>query len=59
MRWTQREHQYRRFALEAVALAERIRGGPRQHQEATAENVEERLAELASETRDLIPNPLN
>jgi len=48
----QREHQYRRFAVEAVTLAERIRGGPMPYQEATANNVEERLAELASEARD-------
>jgi hypothetical protein len=48
---TQRERQYRRFAVEAVTLAERIRGGPTPHNEATAENVEARLAELASETR--------
>ncbi|MDX6586669.1 MAG: hypothetical protein QOI31_1142 [Solirubrobacterales bacterium] len=47
-----RELQYRRFAVEAVTLAERIRGGPAPEQEATAENVEERLAELASKTRD-------
>ena len=47
---TQRELQYRRFAVEAVTLAERIRGGP--VPEATLKNVEERLAELASRTAD-------
>jgi hypothetical protein len=47
-----RELQYRRFAVEAVTLAERIRGGPAPAQETTAENVEERLAELASKHRD-------
>jgi hypothetical protein len=46
-----RELQYRRFAVEAVTLAERIRGGPANPQAANAENVEERLADLASETR--------
>ena len=51
----QRELQYRRFAVEAVTLAERIRGAPAPSQAATSENVEERLAELASKTRGLIP----
>ena len=46
-----RERQYRRFAVEAVTLAERIRGGPAHAQEMTPENVEERLAELASKSR--------
>ena len=46
----QRELQYRRFAFEAVTLAERIRGAP--HQAATVDNVEARLVELASKTRD-------
>ena len=46
-----RELQYRRFAVEAVTLAERIRGGPAPAQAMTSENVEARLAELASETR--------
>ena len=41
-----RELQYRRFAVEAVTLAERIRGGPRSPGD-DLENVEERLAELA------------
>ncbi len=45
-----RELQYRRFAVEAVTLAERIRGGPAPAQKATAEDVEARLAELASRT---------
>lgn len=47
-----RELQYRRFAVEAVNLAERIRGGPPPTQEITMENVEERLAELASGAKD-------
>ena len=47
-----REFQYRRFAVEAVTLAERIRGGPTPQLEPTAENVEERLAELASKAAD-------
>ncbi len=47
-----RELQYRRFAVEAVTLAERIRGAPADAPEATPENVEERLAELASKTRE-------
>jgi hypothetical protein len=46
-----RELQYRRFAVEAVTLAERIRGEPTPLGEMTGENVEERLAELASKTR--------
>jgi hypothetical protein len=46
-----RELQYRRFAVEAVTLAERIRGEPTPLGEMTDENVEERLAELASKTR--------
>ena len=44
----ERELQYRRFAVEAVTLAERIRGGPPLKGEATPENVEERLADLVS-----------
>ena len=47
----ERELQYRRFAVEAVTLAERIRGGPPPSHEATPENVEERLADLVSKTR--------
>jgi len=47
-----REVQYRRFAVEAVTLAERIRGGPAQPETTTPEDVEERLAELASKTPD-------
>lgn len=46
-----RERQFRRFALEAVTLAERIRGGPPHAEEATPEDVEKRLAELASKAR--------
>jgi hypothetical protein len=46
-----RELQYRRFAVEAVTLAERIRGGPGHVHETTPENVEQRLAELTSKTR--------
>ena len=45
-----RERQYRRFAVEAVTLAERIRGAPTLAEATTHENVEERLAELASRT---------
>lgn len=48
----QRELQYRRFAVEAVTLAERIRGGPAHDHATTSENVEERLAALASRTPD-------
>ena len=48
----ERERQYRRFAVEAVTLAERIRGGPVSRAEPTAEDVEARLAELASKSRD-------
>ena len=48
----QRELQYRRFAFEAVTLAERIRGAPAPHQAATVDNVEARLVELASKARD-------
>jgi hypothetical protein len=44
-----RERQYRRFALEAVGLAERIRGGNPPGRFDTAEDVERKLAELASE----------
>ena len=47
----QRELQYRRFAVEAVTLAERIRGGQVPQDKPTAEDVEERLADLASKTR--------
>ena len=47
----QREVQYRRFAVEAVTLAERIRGTPPEPQGTSPEDVEERLAELASKTR--------
>jgi hypothetical protein len=47
----ERELQFRRFAVEAVTLAERIRGGPPPKDETTSENVEERLADLVSETR--------
>ena len=43
-----RERQYRRFAVEAVTLAERIRGAPMPPEATTRANVEERLAELAS-----------
>jgi hypothetical protein len=46
----ERELQYRRFAVEAVTLAERIRGGPPPRHKTTAENVEKRLADLVSET---------
>ena len=46
-----RELQYRRFAVEAVTLAERIRGGQASRQEPTVDDVEERLAQLASKTR--------
>ncbi|MEJ7875889.1 MAG: hypothetical protein WKF62_04445 [Solirubrobacterales bacterium] len=45
-----RERQYRHFALEAVSLAERIRGGPPSDRLESAEDVERRLAELVSET---------
>lgn len=43
-----RERQYRHFALEAVNLAERIRGGPPVRFD-SAEDVERKLAELALE----------
>lgn len=45
-----RERQYRRFAVEAVTLAERIRGAPMAAEAPSHENVDERLAELASRT---------
>jgi len=48
---TQREQEYRRFAAEAVTLAERIRGGPAGARPDGSEDVDERLAELASKTR--------
>lgn len=48
---SQREREYHRFAAEAVALAERIRGGPVREEAVTPEDVERRLAELTSETR--------
>jgi hypothetical protein len=47
---SQREQEYRRFAAEAVALAERIRGGSGEPPGATDE-TERRLAELALKTR--------
>jgi hypothetical protein len=43
-----RERQYRRFAFEAVSLAERIRGGQVPAKAPTPDDVEERLAELAT-----------
>ncbi len=47
---TRREREYRHFALEAVGLAERIRGGgPAAADE--HEDVDRRLEELASRTR--------
>ncbi len=47
----EREDQYRRFAVEAVTLAERIRGGPAKSRGTTTEDVEQRIADLASEAR--------
>ena len=44
---TQREREYRRFAAEAVTLAERIRGAPEGAKPEVSEDVDERLAELA------------
>jgi hypothetical protein len=46
-----RERHYRRFAFEAVALAERIRGGGRTGTSEDAEALDRDLAELASRTR--------
>jgi len=45
-----RERQYRQFALEAVGLAERIRGGTPSSGFDGAEDVDRKLAELVSET---------
>ncbi len=46
----EREWQYRRFALEAVNLSERIRGGGHPDKLESAEGVKRKLALLASET---------
>lgn len=48
---SQRELEYRRFAAEAVTLAERIRGGPDMAKEEGSEDVDKRLVELVSKTR--------
>ena len=47
----QREHEYRRFALEAVGLAERIRGGGPAAEHDDPEDVDRKLEELATRTR--------
>ena len=46
-----REHQYRRFAIEAVTLAERIRGAPPGKGGTSPEDVQQRLEDLVSKER--------
>ncbi|HYH62693.1 MAG TPA: hypothetical protein VD766_12570 [Solirubrobacterales bacterium] len=48
---TKREREYRHFALEAVGLAERIRGGGPTAGSDEHEDVDRRLEEIASRTR--------